>query len=89
MSFTVTRVIDGDTIEVSPKWSFKNKSGSRVRLADVNAPELKQQGGPEAKELLENMILNENVELKNPRNISYERLVCDVYLGNNNIVDFV
>ena len=89
MSFTVIRVIDGDTIEVSPKWSLDNKSGSRVRLADMNAPEMNQQGGPEAKELLEMLILNEKVELKNARNFSYDRLVCDVYLGNNNIVDFL
>lgn len=89
MSFTVTKVIDGDTVEVDPEWNWESKkaTGSRVRLANVDAPELKERGGLAAKQKLEKLLLNKEVDLKNPVNISYSRLVCDVYLGNKNIAN--
>ncbi len=77
-TFYVTQVIDGDTIDVSPAWQWNGRSGSRVRLAGVNAPELGQLGGLAAKRRLSELVDGENVDLKNPVSISYGRLVCDV-----------
>jgi len=46
----VTRVVDGDTVDVS--------GGLRIRLVLVDAPELSEIGGPEAKTYLESLCLN-------------------------------
>lgn len=39
MKHKVTRIIDGDTFEVSPNWEFEGKIGSIVRLRGYNVPE--------------------------------------------------
>lgn len=87
MSFTVTQVIDGDTLAVKPNWSWEDESGSRVRLAGVNAPELNEYGGPAAKRRLSDLVLNATVELKNAKTFSYGRLVCDVFLNGRNVAN--
>ncbi len=45
----VTRVLDGDTLNVD--------GGGRIRLALVDAPELNEPGGPEARDYLANLCL--------------------------------
>lgn len=52
---TVYKVIDGDTFDAFPV--------GRVRLADVNAPELYEAGGMEAKQALASLILGKKVYL--------------------------
>jgi len=49
----VSRVIDGDTFEIS---------SDRVKLAEVNAPELGTPAGEKAKKKLEELILNKYVD---------------------------
>jgi len=85
--FRVTNIVDGDTFDVAPDWSWNNQSGSTVRIAGYDAPELNEVGGEAAKQKLSNLIFGKTVELKNRVNISYGRLVCDVYLDGNNIVN--
>ena len=85
--FKVTNIVDGDTFDVAPGWTWQSQSGSRVRIAGYDAPELSAVGGEAAKEELSNLILGKMVELKNCVNISYERLVCDVHLDGSNIVN--
>jgi len=60
----VTRVIDGDT--------FETDSGEKVRLIGINAPEISDFYGLEAKVYLTKLILNRMVELKLD-NISNDR----------------
>ena len=50
---TVYNVVDGDTFDAFPI--------GRVRLADINAPELDEPGGPEAKDALTNLIMGREV----------------------------
>ena len=78
--FTVEDVIDGDTIEVSPNWNWGGKSGDRVRLAKVNAPETHERGGTEARVKLMSLVSGRKVELRNAVSLSFDRLVCDVYV---------
>ena len=47
LSREVVRVIDGDTLDIV--------GGMRIRLVLVNAPELSETGGPEAKAFLESL----------------------------------
>ena len=82
---TVCNVVDGDTLDVTPKWQFSGQTGTRVRLANVNAPEIGRPGGLAAKRRLEHLVLNKQIQLRNAVNISYGRLVCDVLLNGRNI----
>ena len=65
----VTRVFDGDTIEVGKR---------RVRLKNVNAPPVYRMGGTEAAKKLREMILWKEVTLECGGK-SWSRDVCDVY----------
>lgn len=57
---TVTQVADGDTIWVTPKGGSKTK----VQLIRIDAPELDQPFGTEAKKFLADLILNKKVEVQ-------------------------
>ena len=65
----VTRVLDGDTIEVGKR---------RVRLKNVNAPPVYRMGGTEAAKKLREMILWKEVTLECGGK-SWGRDVCDVF----------
>lgn len=72
---TCTRVIDGDTFELS--------SGKRVRLADIDAPESYESGYTTSKNALSAWILDETVYLDVDdiyETDSYGRYVCVVYV---------
>jgi len=73
----VKRVVDGDT--------FVAESGERVRLIGINAPEMKEFYGVEAKEHLKNLIEDKVVELvsdhKSKDKDRYSRLLRYVVLN--------
>ena len=79
MPHTVTKIIDGDTFEVSPNWTWNGHEGNVVRPRGYDTPEWGEPGYQEAKEKLANLILNKEVELKDPVGLTYDRLLCDVY----------
>jgi len=74
--FIVSRVIDGDTIELS--------SGEKVRLICIDTPETDEPGFQEAKNYLAGLVLNKEVVLE--KDVSetdrYGRLLRYVYLGS-------
>lgn len=70
----VERVIDGDTFVLS--------FGQRVRLRNVDSPELGLCGSNEAKSALEKIILKKRVELKDYFTDQYGRIEAFVYVGN-------
>ena len=81
--FSVIRVIDGDTFEVSPQWRWQGQTGTRVRPTGYDAPELAEYGGLAAKNRLETLVLGKQIELGSAYRVDRGRLVCDVYfLGN-------
>lgn len=43
-TFRVTSIIDGDTFEVSPEWKWNDETGTRVRPAGYDVPEIHNQG---------------------------------------------
>lgn len=74
--YTVSRVIDGDT--------FVTKEKQIIRLDSVNAPELNNCLGQEAKAEMEKLVLNKKVFIK----VSYiddMRLVASVYTLDGNV----
>lgn len=72
--YHVRRVIDGDTIEIVDAGGIR----TRVRLRDVDAPEMDEPGGPEAKAALEAELLGRRVNVTPHARDRYGRLVADV-----------
>ncbi len=74
---TVTRVIDGDTIEV--KSVGAREDNYRVRMWGIDAPESAQEYGREAADALRGKLENRPVSLMVAARDRYGRLVCKVY----------
>ena len=74
----IDRVIDGDTVE---------SNGTSIRLLGINTPERGETYYLEAKEFLEELVLNKTVRLKfgKDRKDMYGRTLAYLYLGNENI----
>ena len=87
-NFKVIGVIDGDTFEVSPEGKWNGQTGSRVRPAGYDAPELHEHGGEAARAKLSRLISGEQVDLQAAYKIDHGRLVCEVYHRNRNLKDY-
>ena len=59
----VLEVIDGDTVRVLIRLGDGLQRVDKVRLAAIDTPEMKEPGGPEAKEYVTRMIGGKNVSL--------------------------
>jgi micrococcal nuclease len=73
----VVEVIDGDT--------FKTKN--IIRLEGVDAPELNQSGGKEAKQHLESLILDKDITYEEKARDEYARIVAQVWVNSTNVND--
>lgn len=82
-TFTVTNVVDGDTFDVSPAWSWRGNTGARIRPTGYDAPEMSTFAGLVAKQRLTSLLLNKPVELRSAYDIDRGRLVCDVFLNGH------
>lgn len=74
----VTRVIDGDTIEVAV----------RVRLADIDAPEtrgIERAAGLVTKDYLTDRLEEKTVKLVITASDKYRRLLADVYIDGEDV----
>lgn len=72
---TVTRIIDGDTIETSVR-------KRPVRIEGLDTPEKGQRGYSEAKKALNEAIKNEKVTVTPVATDAYGRIVAKVKKGN-------
>ncbi len=75
----VTRVVDGDSVWVTP-------AGGKpvaVRLAGIDAPELCQPWGPEARDALRDRVLGHEVTLQPRGHDSYGRLLATLLLDGS------
>lgn len=92
-SFTgiVARVIDGDTIVVRVASAVTNVATSnacplacgslqRVRLAEIDAPELDQDYGEESKKALAELVMNKQVRIEYSEKDFFGRIVGRVYV---------
>ena len=76
----VSKVYDGDTICVDVRGTT-----TKVRLAAIDAPELKQEDGEEVKAWLSSLILNKSIKVEPVDTDRYGRLIAFIYLGNSEI----
>ncbi len=80
LSGTVTRVIDGDTLDVQ-----LGSGPIRVRLNSIDTPEKDQPWGSEARAALAGRVNGKRVELEPVTQDHYDRLVAVVFLDGENI----
>ncbi len=92
----VIKVYDGDSITVAAK-PYEKYPIYRfsVRLSGIDTPELRTKYANEkkhaiiARDALSEKILNKIVVLKNVESEKYGRVLADVYLGEENICDWM
>lgn len=87
-TFNVLSVVDGDTFDVSPGWKWKDQTGTRVRPAGYDAPELHEYGGQAAKEKLSRLIHGKQVDLGTAYKVDRGRLVCEVYFMGRSLKEY-
>jgi hypothetical protein len=75
-SVVAERVIDGDTIVIN---------GKSIRLLGINSPERGEYFYDEAKDFLESLVLNENIEIESYGKDKYYRVLAYVFVDNKNI----
>jgi micrococcal nuclease len=84
----VTNVVDGDTFDVTIEKANEKVAYrvERVRLADVDSPEMESEKGPDARDFTYAVLMNKRVFLdiddlsENGRD-SYGRMICVAYLS--------
>ena len=69
----IAQVHDGDTVTT--------QTGERIRLAQIDAPELLQPYGDSAQIFLSNLVLNKQVRLVTHGKDKYGRTVADIYIN--------
>jgi micrococcal nuclease len=70
---TVKRVIDGDT--------FVMDDNTHIRLNNLDAPEISQTYGIQAKQFLSNLVLNKNITGIKHGKDRYGRTIADLYVN--------
>ena len=78
---TVTKVHDGDSIHVTPT----GKKRVVVRLAAIDAPEIKQEHGMQSRDYLRSMVMNREVTVRCNKVDKYRREICVVLLEDRDI----
>lgn len=72
----VVKVMDGDTIEVLSTTPLKR---TRIRLANIDAPESSQAFGNASKQYLSSIVAGRYVQVKIQSHDQYGRVVGDIY----------
>lgn len=85
---TVTRIIDGDTFEVSPMKNFNGRSFSKIRPAGFDAREIGQYGAITDTNKLTRLIYGKQVQLDSIKQ-SYDRLLCKVWVSGKPLPSLV
>ena len=81
-SGVVTRVVDGDTIWVTTE---PLQPPLKVRLQGIDAPEICQAGGQQARDALSGRLSGQRVTLTSRARDDYDRSVATVYLNGQDI----
>ncbi len=79
---TVARVTDGDSLWLEP---LSPGAPVELRLEGIDAPEICQAWGPEAKQALADLVLGRQVSVKTSGRDTHGRTLGTVYLGTQNI----
>ena len=78
--YRVVKVHDGDTVTV-----MIDTNKVVLRLAYIDAPELKQPYGIESRNFLSNLLMGVSVELVQGKKDKYGRMLAQINLGSTNV----
>lgn len=70
------RIIDGDTFHYN---------NLKIRLYNIDSPEMSQKGGKESKEQLIKLLRNKVLRYKILKFDNYKRAICAVYVNNRDV----
>ena len=82
------RVIDGDTIDVEVDLGFYTYQRVRLRLLDLNTPELRskvleqRQAAHKAKNALQDLVKDKPLRIMTMKTGKYGRWLADIYVGD-------
>jgi len=84
------RIIDGDTFQARVALDFHVSVDVRIRVRAYFAPELRQPGGPEAKQYLMDLLVGKRLTLRSYKDhMTFERWVCDVWIEGRTLSDWI
>lgn len=78
-TFSVTNIIDANTIQVTPNWKWGDNSGSFVKIVGYNPPNATATAFTISK--LKTLLHGKSIELKNPSHVNQGTITCYVYLN--------
>lgn len=81
----VTNVVDGDTIDVILDLGFKITVSQRLRLARIDTPERGQSGYAEAREFVQALVQNRDVEIRTHKVSKWGYYLADVSIDGNDV----
>lgn len=73
----VIKISDGDSLHL-----LVNKNTIKVRLAEIDAPEKKQDFGTQSQKKLSELVFQKDVKAECPETDRYQRKVCYIYFNN-------
>lgn len=88
----VTAVVDGDTVWVKRNASSPGTRTERavdIRIEGIDAPEICQPYGPEARQALSRRILNQTVKVSAHRTDTYGRTLARLSLADEDVGDWM
>jgi micrococcal nuclease len=74
------QAVDGDTIRYGSE---------RIRLRGLNAPELSEPGGFEARQRMADLLSQGNIRIVPQGQDVYGRTLADVFIGDRNLADIM
>lgn len=85
---TITRVIDGDTVDAVVDTGFYNTHRDRFRLIGIDTPEMRGEERPEgirSKQYVIDLIEGKDVELESHGQDAFGRWLCVIYVDGMNL----
>ena len=79
------RVVDGDTLWVKSERSAKGARNVKLRLRGIDAPEICQPGGAEARRALRQLAQGQQVQVRVLARDQYGRSVADVWRADDGV----
>ena len=86
--FEVTKILDGNTFEVTPFWQWHNENGVLVSARGYQAPAAGEPNHEKIKTILMELLFGECVTLKDAVAIKDDALVCSVHIRGKNLSEF-
>lgn len=75
-----TKVVDGDTVDLTIDMGFRNTTEQRIRLSGIDTPERGEPGWAEARHFLELQLLDQPCYVKSYKTDVFGRWLGDLYI---------